>query len=228
MQKYQECVDISKTAAELGREIFADFKIVARAFSRMGSAYAKLDDYVNAVTCMEKSLTEHRRYGFLSSLIYQHSLSPDTMEKLRQFEKLKKEAAIESYQDEALSDEARERGNTFFKANQYPDGVKEYTEAIKRNRKDPRNLSNRAACYMKLMALPEADKDCDDAIKIDPTFLKAYIRKAAIQFAKKDYKKTLEICNDVMERDVDKKHTAEIENQVWIFEECAIYSFRAR
>jgi stress-induced-phosphoprotein 1 len=64
------------------------------------------------------------------------------------------------------------------------------------------------------MALPEADKDCDDAIKIDPTFMKSYIRKAAIQFAKKDYKKCLDICNDALVKDTEKKHVEEIEHQV--------------
>lgn len=64
------------------------------------------------------------------------------------------------------------------------------------------------------MALPEGDRDCDEAIKLDPSFIKAYIRKAAIQFAKKDYKKCLDICSDALSRDTEKKHTAEIENQV--------------
>jgi tetratricopeptide (TPR) repeat protein len=90
-KEYQECVAISLKAAELGREIFADFKIIARAYARVGNAYAKLDDYPKAVTYMEKSLTEFR--------------SPDVLEKLRQFEKLKKEGEVEAYHSVALSDE---------------------------------------------------------------------------------------------------------------------------
>jgi stress-induced-phosphoprotein 1 len=62
MQQYQDCIDISLKAAELGREIFADFKIIARAYARVGNAYAKLNDYAKAVNYMEKSLTEVRRY----------------------------------------------------------------------------------------------------------------------------------------------------------------------
>jgi stress-induced-phosphoprotein 1 len=63
MKQYQDCIEISLKGAELGREIFADFKIIARAYARVGNAYAKLNDYPKAVTFMEKSLTEFRRFA---------------------------------------------------------------------------------------------------------------------------------------------------------------------
>lgn len=45
-----------------------------------------------------------------------------------------------------------------------------YAESIKRNPDDPRGFTNRAAAYTKLMALPEALKDAEKAIEMDPTF----------------------------------------------------------
>ncbi|RKO94872.1 hypothetical protein CAUPRSCDRAFT_13298 [Caulochytrium protostelioides] len=63
------------------------------------------------------------------------------------------------------------------------------------------------------MAFTEADKDCDAAIALDEGFVKAYIRKAAILFAKRDYTASLEMCETAKAKDADGKHEAEITQQ---------------
>lgn len=113
-----------------------------------------------------------------------------------------------------MADKARELGNDLFKAGQFSDAIKHYNEAIKRNDLDAKNYSNRAACYMKLMAFPEAERDCETAIRIDPKFLKAYVRKAAIMYGKREYMQSIDICNETKEMDTEGKHTAELDGQV--------------
>jgi stress-induced-phosphoprotein 1 len=110
----------------------------------------------NAIKNFQKSLTEHR--------------TPDILTKLRDTEKLKAVRDRESYQNPELADEARGKGNELFKVNKFAEAIPHYTESIKRAEKDPRGYSNRAACYMKLMALPDAEKDAEKAIELDPTF----------------------------------------------------------
>jgi len=70
---------------------------------------------------------------------------------------------------------------------------------------DPRALNNRAAAYTKLLAMPEALKDAEAAIKIDPTFIKAYIRKALTEQAMKEHSKALETLQKATDADVEKK-----------------------
>lgn len=200
MQKYKECIETCEKAVERGQEVRADFKLIGRALGRIGSAYLKLDDEDQAIKYFNKSLAEHR--------------TPDILQKLRDTEQLKETKIKEAYIDPALSDAEREKGNELFKTQQYPDAVKCYTEAIKRNPSDPKNYSNRAACYLKLMALSEAEKDCNEAIKLDEKFIKAYIRKAAVQFAKKEFQKSIETCNIAIQKDLEQKHLNEIQGQI--------------
>jgi stress-induced-phosphoprotein 1 len=200
MEKYTECIALCEKSVEEGRSLRIDFKIIVRALGRMGSAFEKIGDLNNAIKYYEKSLSENR--------------TADILQKLREAESLRKKRDIESYIDPKLSDEAREKGNEFFKLQQYAESVKFYADAIKRNPSDARNYSNRAASLTKLMALPEAEKDCNEAIKLDPKFVKAYIRKAAIQFAKREYQKCMDTCTLALEQDVEKKHVNEIQGQV--------------
>lgn len=57
----------------------------------------------------------------------------------------------------------------------------------------------------KLLAFPEALKDAEAAIKIDPTFIKAYIRKALVQQGMKDNTAAMETLQKGTEADVDKQ-----------------------
>lgn len=76
---------------------------------------------------------------------------------------------------------------------------------------DPRGFSNRAAALAKLMSFPEAVKDCDEAIKRDPKFMRAYIRKAQAELAMREYNKCLDTCTTAQETDTEAKHTSEID-----------------
>lgn len=170
-----------------------------RAFGRIGTAYQKTGDLGKAIEYYQRALTEHR--------------TPDVLSKLRAAEKAKIDFERESYIDPTKADEARELGNTLFKAADWPGAVKAYTEMVKRSPEDPRGYSNRAAALIKLLSFPEAIKDCDEALKRDRKFMRAHIRKAQVYYAMKEYNKCLDACNAATEADTDGKHTREIEEQ---------------
>lgn len=188
--EYQACIDACTKAIEEGRQIYADFKMIAKSYARIGTAYEKLGDLALAVENYQKSLTEHR--------------TPDTVNKLRSAERRKIDEAKKSYVDPVKAEEAREEGNKKFKEQDFPGAVAAYSEMIKRSPDDPRGYSNRAAAFVKLFEFPSALEDCNAAIKKDPKFIRAYIRKAQIYFGMREYSRCIDACNDATT--VDNEH----------------------
>ncbi|KAF8032860.1 hypothetical protein BT93_D1673 [Corymbia citriodora subsp. variegata] len=191
MGRYEDCMKDCDKAVERGRELRSDYKMIARALTRKGTALVKMakcsKDYEPAIEAFQKALTEHR--------------NPDTLKKLNDAEKAKKELEQQEYFDPKLADEEREKGNECFKEQKYPEAVKHYSESLRRNPKDARAYSNRAACYTKLGALPEGLKDAEKCIELDPTFSKGYTRKGAVQFFMKEYDKALETYQEGLKHD---------------------------
>eukprot|EP00793_Prasinoderma_coloniale_P003985 PRCOL_00006826-RA len=177
MGNFEKCRETCDAAVERGRELRADYKLVAKAFARKGNAFKAENKLEDAVECYQKSLTEHR--------------TADTLKRLNDTEKAIKTRDETAYLDDDKAEEARQLGNDAFKRQDYPEAVKHYTESIKRNPKDHRVYSNRAASYTKLTALTEALKDAEKCIELDPTFAKGYTRKATVQFFMKEYSKAM-------------------------------------
>jgi len=196
---YDEAIKSSELAVEEGRKIYADFKIMAKSYARIGTAYEKQGKLKEAIENYKRSLTEHR--------------TAEVVTKLRATEKNEIEGARQAYIDPEKAEEARELGNTKFKEMDWPGAVAAYSEMAKRAPEDPRGYSNRAAAFIKLLEFPSAIEDCNAAIKKDPKFIRAYLRKAQAYFGMREYSKCLDACKEATEVDVTKANTREIETQ---------------
>jgi stress-induced-phosphoprotein 1 len=211
----QKARELAEEAIEKGREHRADFTLIARALTRIGSTYLKEEEYEKAIEYFKKSLLEHR--------------TANTLNLQKKAETLLAEKKAREYYNPELSAQHKEEGNAFYKKQKYdffgpfplfiplsslfcpsfalfrpssgplsslsrpspiplpslllpsqpsppltspsyPEAIKAYSEAIKRQPDNPVNYSNRSVCYSKLMALPEALKDADKCIELDPTF----------------------------------------------------------
>ncbi|KAF3932735.1 hypothetical protein ABW19_dt0204964 [Dactylella cylindrospora] len=194
---YEGCIAECENAIKEGREMYADFKLIAKAYGRIGTAYQKLNDLSKAVEFYQRSLTEHR--------------TPDILAKLRAAEKAKDRADKDAYVSPEKAEEARVEGNEKFKNADWPGAVAAYSEMIKRAPKDPRGYTNRAAALQKLMSFPSSIQDCEEAIKLDPGFMRAHIRRAQGYYGLKDYNKVLDALADATAADTDHKHSREIE-----------------
>lgn len=199
---YEKAIEACTKAVEEGRAIYADFKMIAKSYARIGTAYEKQGNLDLAIENYKKSLTEHR--------------TPDVNAKLRAAERTKTEQSRLAYIDPAKAEEAREEGNKKFKESDWPGAVAAYSEMIKRAPDDPRGYSNRAAAFVKLLEFPSAVEDCNTAIKKDATFIRAYIRKAQAFFGMREYSKCVDACTEAAKVDLEHHKGAnarEIEQQ---------------
>lgn len=186
---YDAAIATCETSIEDGRAARADYKVIAKSFARLGNSYLKKDDLESAAKYFDKSLTEHR--------------TPEVLSKLRATQKELKTREALLYVDPEKAEEARLEGKEYFSKGDWPNAVKAYTEMIKRAPEDARGYSNRAAVLAKLMSFPDAVKDCDLALQKDPTFVRAYIRKANAQLAMKEYSHVIDTLTEAREKDLE-------------------------
>lgn len=191
-KEFTKCIEQCTKAIEIGRENRADFKLIAKAYTRIGNSYRKLKDHKNAKLNYEKSLSEFR--------------SPDVKTLLSEIESILKEEERKAYISPEMAEKAKEEGNDFFRKGQFADALRCYSEAIKRNPSEPKVYSNRAACYTKLAAFDLGLKDCETCLELDPTFVKGWIRKGKIlqgmqQYSRAStaYQKALELDSNASE-----------------------------
>lgn len=187
MKEYEKCIKECEKGIEIGRENRADFKLIAKAFCRMGNAYKKMEQWKLAKTYFEKSMSEHR--------------TPEIKTLLSEVDRKIAEEEKKAYVDPVKAEQEKELGNEYFKKGDYSTAVKHYTEAIMRNPDDPKLYSNRAACYTKLAAFDLGLKDCDQCCKLDPKFIKGWIRKGKILQGMQQHSKALTAYQKALELD---------------------------
>jgi len=178
MGKYEECIKECEEAVNVGRTYFADYKLISRAYHRMGNAYTALQKYDEAIKAYNSALTENR--------------NPESLNALKKVEKLKEKKDQDAYIDPKLAEEEKDKGNDAFKNGNIEEAIKRYSEAIKRDPKNEIYYSNRAAAYTKVGEYKLAETDCDKCLELNPNFVKAFSRKGTCQYFMKQYHKCLE------------------------------------
>jgi len=178
----------------------ASFEKIAKVYNRMGSCYQRQKQFDTAIEYYGKALTEDN--------------NKNTRNALRECERAKEKFEADSYLDPAKAEECREKGNELFKAQKYAEAKTYYDDGIKRNPKDAKLYSNRAACLNKLGAAPDALKDLDKCLELDPKFVRAYARKGQTHFLMKENHKALKAYEDGLKIDPDNQELIQGRQQV--------------
>ena len=185
-QKYQECIDKCMEAVQVGKENRAPFEERAKAYTRAARAYQKLDNLDKAIEMCNEAQLE--------------SYDKATQRLLKTMELERKKQVAAAYLDDEKAEQAKQRGNDYFRAKNYPAAVTEYEEAVKRAPKNASIRNNLAAALCKIMDFNGAKREIEVALELDPKYVKAWTRKGDIELLMKEnhramesYKKGLEL-----------------------------------
>ena len=177
-KKYDDCIAECNKSLEVGKENMAPFEDRAKALTRCAKAYQKKKDLGMAIEMCKSAQLE--------------SYSKDTQRLLKSLELEKKKKDKLDYQDEGKAQEAKQRGNDFFREKKFPEAIKEYEEAVKRAPNDAPIRNNLSAALTKIMDFNGAKTQIEKALEIDPLYTKAWGRKGDIEMAFKEYHKAMD------------------------------------
>jgi stress-induced-phosphoprotein 1 len=146
-KEYAKAIEVALAGVEAGKNAQADFRDVAKALARVGAAYHALGDLSQAEEYYGKSLVE--------------DYNDKTKQALKKLQEAKKKAEQEAYIDPVKSEEHKAKGNELFNAGKFAESIAEYSEALKRDPKNYKVYSNRAAAYTKMMSWGQGLEDCE-------------------------------------------------------------------
>lgn len=81
---------------------------------------------------------------------------------------------------------ARARGNDLFKSERFTEACSAYGDGLRLDPSISVLYCNRAACWFKLGRWERSVEDCDQALSIQPNYIKALLRRAASNSKVKD------------------------------------------
>jgi stress-induced-phosphoprotein 1 len=177
-KKYDECIKECMDAVEVGKSNMAPYEDRAKAFTRCAKAYQKKGDQATAIEMCKNAQLEH------------YDKATQRLLKTLELDKRKNDAA--AYLSDEKAEEAKQRGNDFFRAKDWPKAVAEYEEAVKRAPKNAPIRNNLSAALCKIMDFNGAKREIEKAIDLDPKYVKAWARKGDIEMVMKEFHKATE------------------------------------
>lgn len=104
-------------------------------------------------------------------------------------------------------------GNKAFQIQKYEEALKHFTDAIELS---PTSIyyANRANTYLMMQGYDECIKDCDESIKLDGKYIKAYYRKAKAQMCQQKYDDGLATLKTALEKESANEDILALQNDI--------------
>lgn len=99
-------------------------------------------------------------------------------------------------EDKAEAESLKEQGNQYLVQRDYDSAIDCYSKAIQKDGKGEKShiyYANRAAAYIYLKQYEKAIEDCEEAIRLCPSYIRAYTRLGGIYNTLKQYQKAIEV-----------------------------------
>ncbi|OJJ48886.1 hypothetical protein ASPZODRAFT_1341399 [Penicilliopsis zonata CBS 506.65] len=132
--------------------------------------------------------------------------------------------------DQEAATALKVQGNKAFASHDWPTAISFYTQAIEKYDKEPSFFSNRAQAQIKLEAFGFAIADATKALELDPSYVKAYWRRALANTAilnyreaLKDFRAVVKHCEKLVRR-IEFEKAIEVSDPPSVFEELNIDS----
>jgi len=111
--------------------------------------------------------------------------------------------------DSVTAEQEKQLGNEKYGGKKYAEAIQHYSKALAKSPTgDPKNAviyNNRAQCYIKIEQHRRALDDCDEAIRLDPHDVKAFMRKGLCLYRMGNFAKSREAYNEARQLDTQGK-----------------------
>ena len=174
-KNYDETIKLCMEAVEVGKKYRAPYEDRAKAYTRAAKAYQKMGNLDKAIEMCNEAQLE--------------SFDKATQRLLKTMELENKKAKATEYQSDEKAEEAKQRGNDYFRAKEWAKAVSEYEDAVKRAPKNAAIRNNLSAALCKIMDFNGAKRQVETALELDPKYVKAWARKGDIEVVMKEFHK---------------------------------------
>jgi stress-induced-phosphoprotein 1 len=178
MNEPDRAIQLCQEAIDIGRSHRVSYEDIAKVYQRQAAAALKKDDIGLAIEYYGKSQMEN--------------FDKAIERKIKNLELDLKKKQTKAFINPELGLVAKERGNAAFREGNFPEAIKDYEEATKR---DPTNASyrnNLAAALLKVGDFNGAKNQVEKSLEIDPNYVKAWAKKGDIEFFMKEYHKAMD------------------------------------